>query len=369
MRSALILTMLIVASLLAVPLSSATVISASINTSTNVGTVNATSNFVLYYTYPSGSPTSQNLSGTVVWLNATSYLNSSGRQSLENDMNGQHPNQGQNGDVPNYAPVNSAFDPADSNNTTQPASTVHVVNATLHYQIHAFANDSNLTLYRNLTLDLKVTNITRTTSNNTTIIDMSWRAFGVQGALMGHFKGAIALTAPNLGLSLKSNVNTNLDVNTLGALNIGGFGREDNQGGNFLMSTLFGGDGFGNHVMNYDTVNFKVFSVPLNKWARVYNNVTNSTSFYYNTTTNYALNATVDRNGSVYGIELKADPHAHLTIAGDATPTSANELTVIGTRSTVGTGSASLDILIVSAVIAAIVIGVAAVLIRQRMKK
>jgi hypothetical protein len=356
MRSALIITIVVAFALLAVPLSSATVIHATINTKTNEGTMNATSNYVLYYTYPKNSTASQTLNGMVIWVNATSYLNSSGRQYLEEDMNG-YQSYDQN------APGSS--NNSTSSNTTYPQPVVHVVNATMIYHVHAFANQTNLTVYRNLSLNLKISNITKKVGNNTTIIDMSWRAFGVQGELMSSFKGDMKMSAPSLNFTYQSSINTNMDVNLLGDLNLGG---EDGGNGGFMMGALFANDHFGTNVMNYETINFHVFSVPLTDWTRVYNSATNSTTFYYNSSTSFSLNASyTDSNGN-YTVNLKTDPHAVITTNGNAKPTSANELAVSSSAAPNGMISAY-GLPIVGAVIAVLIIGLAAVFARKRSKK
>ena len=376
MRKALILTMVVVFALMAVPLSSATVIHATINTKTNEGFVNATSNYVLYYTYPSNSSTAQSLNGTVIWMNATSYLNSSGKQFLEQNMNEyqvQNQDRNHNGNDPSEANDSNNSNgktTVDSNSTVNATAnatlpTIHVVNATLNYQLHAFANMTNLTIFRNLTISLKISNITKKVGNNTTVIDMSWRAFRVQGQLMGNFRGYMDLQVPHDGLKVQSNVNTNMDVNMLG--NMGDFG-EDGQGGMFQLGSFFKNDGFGSHVLNFGTINFNVFSVPLQQWARVYNPSTNSTTFFYNATSNYSLNETVSVNGSNYSLKLMTDPSAAITTNGKAIPTSSNEL-VVSTASAPTTSLSSTGTLVVVGIIAIVAIGLSVLLMRRKVKK
>ncbi|MGC8561896.1 MAG: hypothetical protein ACP5UZ_04080 [Thermoplasmata archaeon] len=376
MRKALILTMVVVFALMAVPLSSATVIHATINTKTNEGYVNATSNYVLYYNYPSNSSTAQMLNGTVMWMNATSYLNSTGRQFLEQNMNEyQHQNQDRNhhGNDANDAnnSINStANSTGDSNLTTNATTnstlpTVHVVNATLNYQLHVFANKTNMTIYRNLTIGLKISNITKKVGNNTTVIDMSWRAFRVQGELMSDFRGNLEIKNPFNGLKEQSNVNTNMDVNMLG--DMGDFGG-DGQGNMFQIGSFFMNDGFGSHVFNYETINFHVFSVPLQQWTRVYNPAANSTTFFYNATSNYSLNESVSVNGLNYSIKLMTDPSAAITTNGQATPTSSNELAVSTAPAPVSTLSIT-DILVSVGIIVIVAIGLSVVMMRRRTKK
>ncbi len=371
-RIALIATLLVVAGLVVVPLSSATTIHATINTKTNEGFVNATSNYALYYTYPNNSSDARQLNGTVIWMNVTSYLNSSGRQLLEGDMN-ENQNQGQGDSQDNSPHFDGVSDQNDSSNSTNTTTisnvsntsspTVHVVNATLKYQMHAFANDTNLTIYRNLTIDLKISNITKKVGNNSTIIDMSWRAFRVQGELMGHFNGKLELKNPYSQINDSFSVNSNMDVNLLG--DMGDFGEDGN---GFSLGRIFEGGIFNAHVMNYQTIDFHVFSVPLSQWTRVYDSATNTTTLYYNASSNYSLDESISLNGSNYTLKLLTDPSASITTTGKAIPTSSNELIVLNA----GAPSSFLPtstLLIVIAVIALVGIGTAVILMRRRAGK
>lgn len=371
-RIALIATLLVVAGLVVVPLSSATTIHAMINTKTNEGFVNATSNYALYYTYPNNSSDARQLNGTVIWMNVTSYLNSSGRQLLEGDMN-ENQNQGQGDSQDNSPHFDGVSDQNDSSNSTNTTTisnvsntsspTVHVVNATLKYQMHAFANDTNLTIYRNLTIDLKISNITKKVGNNSTIIDMSWRAFRVQGELMGHFNGKLELKNPYSQINDSFSVNSNMDVNLLG--DMGDFGEDGN---GFSLGRIFEGGIFNAHVMNYQTIDFHVFSVPLSQWTRVYDSATNTTTLYYNASSNYSLDESISLNGSDYTLKLLTDPSASITTTGKAIPTSSNELIVLNA----GAPSSFLPtstLLIVIAVIALVGIGTAVILMRRRAGK
>lgn len=375
MRKVLLVTLIMVAALLAVPLSSASTIHATINTKTNEGYINATSNYVLYYTYPSNSSSAAALNGTVVWMNATSYLNSSGREFLGHDMNDYQdqqarPDQSYYGNDQNDANDSggSTLSGNFTSNATANASMpqLHVVNATLKYQVHAFATSTNLTVYRNLTIELKISNITRKVGNNTTIIDMSWRAFNVQGQLMGQFRGNLDFQLPSVGLSEQSDVRTSLDVNTLGDL--GDFGDQGQGNGNLNLGAFFSGGGFGSRIQNYDTIDFNVFSVPLQHWTRVYDNATNSTTFYYNASTSYSLNQSSSMNGQNYTLKLKTDPSAAITTNGDAKATSSNELAVYNAAATSGISTESYALIAV-VIVAVVAIGIATVVVRSKSTK
>jgi|GEM_PF-1049807 len=367
MKALALVTLALVVGLFAVPLSSATVMHATIDTQTNVATINASSNYALFLTYPSNSSMSQELNGTVEWYNSTSYLNSSGMMQLGSDMN-ERGFAGQNisGDSrANNSRNNIHANSTNDTNSTQEGPQVHVVNATLNYQVHIFANETNLTVYRNLTMALRITNITEKVGNNSTIVDMSWRAFGVQGKLMSDFHGMFKLSNPNKRISIESQLNTNMDVNQLGDM---GIGDQFTGGFNFELGDLFENGGFGNHLQTFSTINFHVFSVPLNNWTRVYNSGTNTTTLYYNTTASYLLNESQNINGNIYSLRVKADPSASLTTYGYAVPTSSNALTVYATSPQIG--SSSIDLIIVAAVVVVAIVSLAAALIiRKKSRK
>lgn len=361
MRIAAVLTLAVVLGLLTVPLSSATVMHATINTTTSIGTIDATSNYVLFFTYPTNSSVSNELNGTVVWYNATSYVNSSVRQQLENDMNGRSElNDGAQGSS-NDSNVSTNDNTTVTSNSIQNQSQVHVVNATIQYQMHSFANQTNLSVYRNLTLHMTITNITKSEGNNTTVVDMSWRAFGVQGKLESNFHGMLELSNPNLGISVSTAVNSNMDVNELGDL---GIGDSVGRGGDFYLGALFENGGFGGHLGAYNTINFHVFARPLSQWVRVYNSATNSTTFYYNTTSSFALNSTVNINGSVYSVKMKVDPSGALTTNGYAKPTSANTLAIFAAPAAMS--ATTISLIVVGIVVVVIVIALAIVAVRRR---
>ena len=383
MRRVLIAALVVIAVLMAVPLSSATTIHATINTKTNEGYVNATSNYVMYYTYPNNSSASQQLNGTVIWLNATSYLNSSGMQSLGEDIN-NNAQESNHDNHPAMDPneVNDSSNSTDNTNSTTNSTTngtsnsttnttilplVHVVNATLNYQLHVFANSTNLTVFRNLTINLKISNITKKVGNNSTIIDMSWRAFGVQGVLSSDFRGNLRVHYPSHNMTMtQTEVNMNMDVNQLG--DFGSFGEGDHSNNYLQFGSVFQDGGFGSNVIGFNTINFHVFSVPLNQWARVYDSSTNSTTFFYNATSNYTLNASMSYNGSNYTIKLKTDPSATITTNGNAKPSSANELVVSSAAAPTSAGLNSIDVVVVGIVIL-VAVGATALMVRNRTTK
>ncbi len=352
MKSLTVLALAAIIAMMALPLSSATTMHATIDSQTNVANVNTTSNYVLYYTYPAGSNASKQLNGTVMWLNATSYVNGTTRQELQQDMN-----QVKIAGNTSSGTINA------STNSTSNQTIIHVVNATISYHVHAFANQTNLTVYRNMTLHLTITNVTKKTGSNTTVIDMSWRAFGVQGKLESTFHGNLAVRVPFLNVTVNADITSKMDVNELGDLSLG----DGNSGaGGINLGLFFDQSGFNSNVATYSTVNFHVFGVPLTSWVRVYDSNSNTTTFYYNTTTNYTVNSTINDNGSIYTLKLRIDPSAAVTTTGDAEATSSNLLAIVSGS---GTTFPVQDIVVIGITVVILVAGSIAFLARRRRGK
>ncbi|EQB66128.1 MAG: hypothetical protein AMDU3_IPLC00001G0294 [Thermoplasmatales archaeon I-plasma] len=339
MRYSVVLMLALVVGMMAIPLGSATTMHATLNTQTNVASVNTTSNYVLYYTYSAGSNASNQLNGTVMWLNATSYVNATTRQEIQQDMN--------HVDVSGNA--SSGTVNATGTSSTN-ATVIHVINATIAYQVHAFANQTNLTVYRNMTLHMTVTNFTKKTGSNSTVVDMSWRAFGVQGKLESMFRGNLAVKVPFLNITVNASITSNIDVNELGDMNLGIGGGNS---GSIDLRMLFEQSGFNGDIASYNTVNFHVFSKPLSTWVRVYDSSANTTTFYYNASTNYTVNSTINDNGSIYTLKLRIDPSAAMTTNGDAEVTSANDLAIVS----YSPQGASTTYLVAIVVIAVVLVG------------
>ncbi len=359
MRSVTILTLAVVLSLLAVPLSSATTMQATVNTHTNVATVNTTSNYVLYYTYPADSNASKELNGTVAWLNATSYVNGTTRQEIQQDMNSAEVTSSASTNGSNSSSATGVNASSSSNQTV-----IHIVNATITYHVHAFANQTNLTVYRNMTLHMTITNVTKKTAGNSAVIDMSWRAFGVQGRLESTFHGMLAVRVPYLNTTVNAEITTTIDVNELGDMSLG---FENGNAGNLDISGFLEQDGFNGDLATYSTVNFHAFGQPLFSWVKVYDSNTNSTTFYYNTSSKYAVNSTINDNGSLYTLKLRIDPHGSLTTNGYAEVSSANDLAV---TSVPPSGLSGVTVALVSVVVTLALIGAISYVVRtKRVKK
>ncbi|MGC8645395.1 MAG: hypothetical protein ACP5UO_03900 [Thermoplasmata archaeon] len=341
MKALAVLAVVLALAIVIVPTSSATVLRATINTATNIATVNASSDYRLFYTYPNNSEQSHMLNGTTIWLNATASLNSSGIFSLQNDMR-EHANNNGGDNLP--------FDNTNNSTNTSQIPQAHIVNATIFYQVHVHANETNLTIYRNLTLELEITNITKKVGNRT-IVDMSWRAFKVQGELMSTFNGILQVSSHNG--SFRHDVRENMDVNILGDLSLG-------EGNNFFdLSKILGNS----QEMNKDTIDFNVFSVPLSQWQSHYSPAANVTYLYYNESNNMMYSSTENINGNNYTLKIVQDPSATLAVTGKAQPISGNELAVVSSPSQ----STSWEGYLVVGVVAIVLISIlAALLVRRR---
>lgn len=282
MRSITIMVGVLILAMAMVPLASGAQVNATINTHTNVANVNATSNYVMVLNYPNGSMLSQVLSGKNFYLNGSSTITSSSMgvldQSIENE----------------------------SNNSTS-GFTPHVVNATILYSYKAVANNTTMKVYRNLTLEMSITNILKEI-NGHYVIDMSWRAFRIQGELMSTINGR------------------EIDINDMG-------------------DQMFIGDDFGDHnwgipkgIKDMHSLDFQVFNVPLSQWNRQYNSTSNITIFtynygrdiWYNSSWNFSSNSGFfgndNNNSGNYSISVHYDPSSRIAVTGYANVNSANTL-------------------------------------------
>ena len=158
-------------------------------------------------------------------------------------------------------------------------------------------------------------------------------------------------------------IQRNIDVNELGDMNLG---LGNGNSGSLDLSMLFEQSGFNGDIASYNTVNFHVFSRPLSTWVRVYDSSANTTTFYYNATTNYTVNSTINDNGSIYTLKLRIDPNAALTTNGDAVANSANDLAVVSYSPQVASTSYIVAIVVIAVVVVG---GISGYVISRRRKK
>ncbi|MEM3363163.1 MAG: hypothetical protein QXR21_02550 [Thermoplasmatales archaeon] len=327
-----------------IPTASATVIHATVNENKNVATINASSNYELFYTYPNDSEQSKLLAGTTIWFNGTAFINSSGILDLQRFVrNGSGDYMGRlHGNESNWTGSDErpGANSTIVNNTSEPQ--LHVINASIFYQLHVRGTNTNLTVYRNLTLNIVITNITKHVGNRT-VIDMSWRAFEVQGEFMASLHGILNFD------SQKKMLDYNTDINELGDLRMG----DDSH--LFSLNQVLGNSFY----LNRNTINFNVFSVPLTQWVSHYNAATNTTFFYYNVSNSLFYNSTENINGMNYTLKIIQDPSATLSVMGKVKPISANELAVVPTSSVSPIyeyiAAVVLTILVISAIVVFIV--------------
>ncbi len=324
MRSLTILVGVLLLVMVATPLVNGVQVNATINTQTNVANVNATSNYVMVFNYPNNSTVSNYLSGINYSFTATSTITSSSMAVLDRSIE-------------------------NTSNNTSEGFTPHVVNATIIYSYKAIGNNTTLRVYRNLTLEMSITNILKKV-NGHYVIDMSWRAFKVQGELMSTINGR------------------EIDVNDLGD--------------QMFMGSDFGDNNFGipSSIKDIHSLDFQVFNVPLSQWHRQYNSTTNVTVFtynyghdlWYNSSWNITSNNMFNKmnnfnNSGNYSLSVHYDPSSEITVTGYANVNSANTLVISSqVNSYLGLNSES----IFEGVIIAIIIIIAALgVIVYRKKK
>jgi len=320
----------------AIPLSHASTLNATINPKTNVANVTATSNFVAVLTFPSTSFLS-NLNGTVITFNGSAVISSTYLSSLSQDV--------ERGDDSNNS---------SSNNTTGPQ--LHVVNATLYLYYKFIATNTSITVFRNLTLNMTITNILRNISGHE-VISMNWRAFKVEGKLMANINAFMHLKTRNQNFSMK--VSESFDVNELGDQL--GIGENDLMSGD-LMEHIF------SNFSHKDTIDFTEFKVPLSQWNRVYNPTLNETIYTLTINKNVWANVTIS-SGELGNLNLSYhyDPSSSIAVMGNAVVGPNNTLEIVSSTSSANVAT---TYAIAGIAVIVVVVGiVAAVFYAKRRKK
>jgi len=319
----------------AIPLSHASTLNATINPKTNVANVTATSNFVAVLTFPSTSFLS-NLNGTVITLNGSAVISSTYLSKLSQDV--------ERGDDSNNS---------SSNNTTGPQ--LHVVNATLYLHYKFIATNTSITVFRNLTLNMTITNILRNISGHE-VISMNWRAFKVQGKLMANINAFMHLKTQNQNFSMK--VSESFDVNELGdQLGIGE---------NYLMSSDLMEHIFSN-FSHKDTIDFTEFNVPLSQWNRVYNPTLNETIYTLTINKNVWANVTIS-SGELGNLSLSYhyDPSSSIAVIGNAVVGPNNTLEIVSSTSSANVAT---TYAIAGIAVIVVVVGIAAAVFYAKRRK
>ena len=319
----------------AIPLSHASTLNATINPKTNMANVTATSNFVAVLTFPSTSFLS-NLNGTVITLNGSAVISSTYLSSLSQDV--------ERGDDSNNS---------SSNNTTGPQ--LHVVNATLYLYYKFIATNTSITVFRNLTLNMTITNILRNISGHE-VISMNWRAFKVEGKLMANINAFMHLKTRNQNFSMK--VSESFDVNELGDQL--GIGENDLMSGD-LMEHIF------SNFSHKDTIDFTEFKVPLSQWNRVYNPTLNETIYTLTINKNVWANVTIS-SGELGNLNLSYhyDPSSSIVVMGNAVVGPNNTLEIVSSTSSANVAT---TYAIAGIAVIVVVVGIAAAVFYAKRRK
>ncbi|MFP3300365.1 MAG: hypothetical protein RXN92_04740 [Thermoplasmatales archaeon] len=319
----------------AIPLSHASTLNATINPKTNMANVTATSNFVAVLTFPSTSFLS-NLNGTVITLNGSAVISSTYLSSLSQDV--------ERGDDSNNS---------SSNNTTGPQ--LHVVNATLYLYYKFIATNTSITVFRNLTLNMTITNILRNISGHE-VISMNWRAFKVEGKLMANINAFMHLKTRNQNFSMK--VSESFDVNELGDQL--GIGENDLMSGD-LMEHIF------SNFSHKDTIDFTEFKVPLSQWNRVYNPTLNETIYTLTINKNVWANVTIS-SGELGNLNLSYhyDPSSSIAVMGNAVVGPNNTLEIVSSTSSANVAT---TYSIAGIAVIVVVVGIAAAVFYAKRRK
>ncbi|MGC8585001.1 MAG: hypothetical protein ACP5L4_02615 [Thermoplasmata archaeon] len=160
---------------------------------------------------------------------------------------------------------------------------ITINNMTVRFTLNEFANSTLLTIYKNTTIDLWLTGIFNKT-NNGTKADFSWRSFNING----HFYVKDDDQEYDLN-DMLSDMNNNIL--------------------SLMMKFI--------HKTEVDTINFSALSRPLSQWNKIYNPSTNTTTFYYNASTNLLLNFT----SNDYSLRVIYDPSSTIVTQGYAVAT------------------------------------------------
>jgi len=325
----------------AIPFSHASTLNATINPKTNVANVTATSNFVAVLTFPSTSLLSS-LNGTELTINGSAVISSTYLSYLSQDV--------ERGDDGN-----------NSNSTNSSVPQLHVVNATLYFYYKFIATNTSFTVYRNLTLNMTITNILQNV-NGHQVISMNWRAFKVQGELMANLNAFLHLKIRNENLS--TNVTESLDINELG--DQFDFGDKFILGDNGMISGDMMENIFG-HFKHIDTIDFHEFNVPLSQWNRVYNPTLNETIYTYTINRNIWVNETFNSTElGNFTLSYHYDPSSSIAVMGNAVVGPNNTLEIVSSSST----SSMTNYVIVGIAAIVVLAGiVGAVLFAKRRKK
>ncbi|MDP8011861.1 MAG: hypothetical protein ACP5F1_05425 [Thermoplasmata archaeon] len=289
-------TVLVILSLM-VPVTYGSTLKISLYPEKKLANVNLESESELIFTYPNGSFASKMLNGSSENISFSETFN--------------HPSDHAIAFIEGY--LKSRY------------HNVTVDNMTVIFNLTENANNTELKIYKNLSLDLWLSGIFNKTKSETKV-NLSWRSFEIKGSfdINGH------------------------DVNNFGSY-LGSIG----------MFT-----GLMDRLNNKSTINFTMLKVPLSKWNRTYDSSTNTTTFYYNSSLNELLSISVNGTGmfnGTYTLKLLYDPSSTISVPGYATASN-NTITILPSAPN------TFDMLIIIVAVVAVVVIIAgiALAIRKR---
>ncbi|MEM4057216.1 MAG: hypothetical protein QXZ12_00600 [Thermoplasmata archaeon] len=174
---------------------------------------------------------------------------------------------------------------------------ISVENMSVAMNVKAVANTTTLIITKNMNINIWISGIFNKTKNGTTIANMSWRDFSVNGKFDVNYNG-----------------NT-WDINEAGGMMNNVMGEGWNTFNQMFDDT---------HFLARSTINYSALNAPLKDWNKNYDATTNSTSFTYVYNKTISFNSSVDFNGAKYTLNMSYDPSATIVVPGYATASGNN---------------------------------------------
>ncbi len=300
-----LIVMALVLTSISVPLVSASSLTVHVYPAKNQAEINAVSDTKIVFTYPNQSTISDMLSGTNYTYNMVVNI-THGESSIaffEGFLRSHYSN-------------------------------ISVENMSVTMNVKAVANNTTLIITKSMNINIWISGIFNKSKNGTTIANMSWKDFAVNGKFDVNYNG-----------------NT-WDINEAGGMidNVMGLGWN----AFYLMFE-------NNHFLDRSTINYSALNAPLKDWSKNYNASSNTTSFTYVYNKTISFNSSVDFNGAKYTLNMSYDPSATIVVPGYATA-SGNDLIITSTAP----ATAFPYLLVGIAAVVVIVIVLSAALIMRR---
>ncbi|MGC8497038.1 MAG: hypothetical protein ACP5NL_03450 [Thermoplasmata archaeon] len=301
-----LIVMALVITSISVPLVSASSLTVHVYPAKNQAEINAVSNTKIVFTYPNQSAISDVLNGT--------------NYSYSMEVNITH------GDS-----SIAFFEGFLRSHYTN----ISVENMSVTMNVRAVANNTTLVITKNMNINIWISGIFNKTKNGTTIANMSWRDFAVNGKFDVNYNGKT------------------WDINEAGGMMNNVMGNGWN-----IFYLMFEN----NHFLARSTINYSALKAPLTDWNRNYDASNNSTSFTYVYNKIISFNSSADINGAKYTLNMSYDPSATIVVPGYATA-SGDSLIITPTAS--ATAFPYLLVGIAAVVVIVIVLGAALIMRRK----